>query len=132
MINLNNNSDIKETPEFKSLLVENHKNLIAQILVEAFHAEGVGYLESEGFGYWCNVADFNQANIAKAITANNGNVANTRYITETLCPPAPKHIDIAVEKIDVAEFLNELSGPDSEDMPEVVEFEDDLDWSDPV
>ena len=33
MINLNENNDIKDTQEFKALIVENHKNLIAQIII---------------------------------------------------------------------------------------------------
>lgn len=132
MINLNGNDDIKDTQEFKALIVENHKNLIAQILVEAFNAEGVEYLESEGFNFWCGLADFNQATIGKAITANNGAVNNTRFITETLCPPSPKNLELAVSGIDIKEFLNQLDGPEMDEMPEVEEFENDLDWSDPV
>ena len=131
MINLNNNNDIKDTKEFKALIVENHKNLIAQIQIEAFNDEGVEYLESEGFNFWCGLADFNQATIGKAITANDGKVDNTRFITETLCPPV-KNIDIKVEKIDVSDFLNQLDGPDMDEMSEVEEFENDLDWSDLV
>ena len=148
MINLNENNDLKDTQEFKALIVENHKNLIAQIIIEAFDCankvgkdvgeeckyqpHGVAYLETEGFDYWTGLADFDQATIANTLIANNGEVNNTRYITETLCPPAPKHIDVKVEKIDIQKFLNELSGPDMDDMDEVVEFENDLDWSDPV
>jgi len=132
MINLNGNDDIKNTQEFKALIVENHKNLIAQILVEAFNAEGVEYLESDGFNFWCGLADFNQATIGKAITANNGAVNNTRFITETLCPPSPKNLELAVSGIDIKEFLNQLDGPEMDEMSEVEEFENDLDWSDPV
>jgi len=148
MINLNGNDDIKNTQEFKALIVENHKNLIAQIIIEAFDCankvgkdvgeeckyqpHGVAYLETEGFDYWTGLADFDQATIANTLIANNGEVNNTRYITETLCPPPPKNIDLQVSAIDIKEYLNKLDGPEMDEMPEVEEFENDLDWSDPV
>ena len=148
MINLNENNDIKDTQEFKALIVENHKNLIAQIIIEAFDCanrvgkdvgeeckyqpHGVAYLETEGFDYWTGLADFDQATIANTLIANNGEVNNTRYITETLCPPPPKNLELAVSGIDIKEFLNHLDGPEMDEMSEVEEFENDLDWSDPV
>ena len=145
MINLNNNNDIKDTQEFKGLMVNNYKNLIAQIMVEAFDCadkigNGVGqnckfpphviaYLESESFSSWCDIAEFNQATIAKAIVTNNGIVSNSRYITETLCPTPPKHIDIKIENtIDTEAFLADLDEPNSADMEEAGKFEQELEW----